>query len=507
MMNQKYAEIFVDWLIELGYTTCFFVAGGNSMHLLDSCRKKLTCIPFVHEVSGGIASEYFNQVSQDDRSFVLITAGPGLTNMVTSLSGAWLESRELLVVGGQVKSSDLATGGLRQRGVQEVDGISIVKPITKTSVQITKPLNKSEVFRVINYSRQPRKGPCFIEMCLDVQASSVNREELDRVSLVGLERLPKATTGQLNATVSLLEQSQRPVLLIGGGVSRKCTEELEEKLDRWGVPILTTWNGADRYASDRPMWFGRPDTWGMRFANAVIQKSDLVVALGARLSLQQTGFNWQGFAPLAKIVHVELDQSELDKGHPTTSLKIRADADDFLSKVLDVSMSRPEWLSLCELIKNELPLNDPKNSRFSGFIQPFDFVIQLSKLTGVEDVIIPCSSGGANTVMMQAFQNKTGQYFFNNKALASMGYGLAGSIGAALANRSKRTVLIEGDGGFSQNLQELATVSVNNLNIKMFIFANNGYASIRMTQKNYFEGAYLGCDTESGLGVPDWEIL
>jgi acetolactate synthase-1/2/3 large subunit len=255
------------------------------------------------------------------------------------------------------------------------------------------------------------------------------------------------------------------------------------------------------------MWFGRPDTWGMRFANAVIQKSDLVVALGARLSLQQTGFNWQGFAPLAKIVHVELDQSELDKGHPTTSLKIRADADDFLSKVLDVSMSRPEWLSLCELIKNELPLNDPKNSRFSGFIQPFDFVIQLSKLTGVEDVIIPCSSGGANTVMMQAFQNKTGQYFFNNKALASMGYGLAGSIGAALANRSKRTVLIEGDGGFSQNLQELATVSVNNLNIKMFIFANNGYASIRMTQKNYFEGAYLGCDTESGLGFPDWEIL
>ena len=477
------------------------------MHLLDSCRKKLTCIPFVHEVSGGIASEYFNQVSQDDRSFVLITAGPGLTNMVTSLSGAWLESRELLVVGGQVKSSDLATGGLRQRGIQEVDGISIVKPITKTSVRITKPLNKSEVFRVINYSRQPRKGPCFIEMCLDVQASSVNREELDRVSLVGLERLPKATTDQLNATVSLLEQSQRPVLLIGGGVSRKCTEELEEKLDRWGVPILTTWNGADRYASDRPMWFGRPDTWGMRFANAVIQKSDLVVALGARLSLQQTGFNWQGFAPLAKIVHVELDQSELDKGHPTTSLKIRADADDFLSKVLDVSMSRPEWLSLCELIKNELPLNDPKNSRFSGFIQPFDFVIQLSKLTGVEDVIIPCSSGGANTVMMQAFQNKTGQYFFNNKALASMGYGLAGSIGAALANRSKRTVLIEGDGGFSQNLQELATVSVNNLNLKMFIFANNGYASIRMTQKNYFEGAYLGCDTESGLGFPDWEIL
>ena len=125
MQDQKYAEIFVDWLVELGYTTCFFVAGGNSMHLLDSCRKKLNCVPFVHEVSGGIASEYFNQVSQNGRSFVLITAGPGLTNIVTAISGAWLESRELLVVGGQVKSSDLATDGLRPRGIQEVNGVSI----------------------------------------------------------------------------------------------------------------------------------------------------------------------------------------------------------------------------------------------------------------------------------------------------------------------------------------------------------------------------------------------
>jgi acetolactate synthase-1/2/3 large subunit len=507
MENQKYAEIFVDWLVELGYTTCFFVAGGNSMHLLDSCRKKLICIPFVHEVSGGIASEYFNQVSQNDRSFVLITAGPGLTNIVTSISGAWLESRELLVVGGQVKSSDLATDDLRQLGIQEVMVVSIVKPITKVSVQITKPLTKSEIFGAINYSRQPRRGPCFIEMCLDVQAASVDRKQLEMVAPAEFEPLPYVTSEQLGSIVSLLKQSERPVVLIGGGISRERSKELEEKLDKWGVPILTTWNGADRYASDRPMWFGRPDTWGMRFANAIIQKSDLVIALGARLSLQQTGFNWQGFAPLAKIVHVDLDRNELDKGHPATSLKIFADADDFLSKVLDVFMSRPEWLSLCQMIKSDLPTNDPENSRFAGFIQPYDFVIQLSKLAGDEDAVIPCSSGGANTVMMQAFHNKTGQYFFNNKALASMGYGLAGSIGAALADQSRRTILVEGDGGFSQNLQELATVSVNNLNLKMFIFANNGYASIRMTQKNYFDGAYLGCDVESGLGFPDWEIL
>jgi len=340
-----------------------------------------------------------------------------------------------------------------------------------------------------------------------VQAAPVARRELEQVVPIIVEQLPYVNSEQLGSVISLVKQSERPVLLIGGGISRECSKKLAEKLDKWGVPILTTWNGADRYPSDRPMWFGRPDTWGMRFANAIIQKSDLVIALGARLSLQQTGFNWQGFAPLAKIVHVDIDRSELDKGHPATSIKICAEADDFLSKVLDIAVSRPDWLSVCQMIKDNLSVNDPENSRFTGFIQPYEFAIQLSRLAGVNDVVIPCSSGGANTVMMQTFQNKTGQYFFNNKALASMGYGLAGAIGAALADRSKRTLLVEGDGGFSQNLQELATVSVNNLNLKIFIFANNGYASIRMTQKNYFDGAYLGCDVESGLGFPDWEIL
>jgi acetolactate synthase-1/2/3 large subunit len=121
--------------------------------------------------------------------------------------------------------------------------------------------------------------------------------------------------------------------------------------------------------------------------------------------------------------------------------------------------------------------------------------------------VIPCSSGGAFTVMMQAFEQKLGQVLVTDKGLASMGYGLAGAIGAALSSRDRRTILVEGDGGFSQNLQELATVDVQNLNLKIFIFSNEGYASIRMTQKNYFDGAYLGCDTQSGLGFPNWKVL
>ncbi len=504
--NQKYAEIFVDWLVEAGYKTCFYVAGGNSMHLLNACRKKVRCIPVVHEVSGGIASEYFNKVKKGEKSFVLVTAGPGLTNLITAIAGSWLESRELLVIGGQVKSIDLASGDLRQRGIQEIKGIELVRSITKAAVRLYEPARKSVVFKAIDFARTPRIGPCFIEVCLDVQGAIVDRDDYEDSPLERFS-IPVASADQIKDIQTLIKKSERPVALFGGGLSYKFIEEHRLEIDTWGVPILTSWNGADLYASDRPMWFGRPDTWGMRFSNLIIQESDLVLALGARLSIQQTGFNWQEFAPLAKVVHVDIDQNELSKGHPLGTIQLRCDANDVLEKLVEVKSKKNYWLSRCQKIKDEIPLNDPNNSKFQDFIQPYHFVKQLSSLCLTHDTVIPCSSGGANTVMMQAFENKTGQNFFNNKALASMGYGLAGAIGAGLADQSRRTVLVEGDGGFSQNLQELATVAVQKLNLKIFIFANNGYASIRMTQKNYFDGAYLGCDVESGLGFPDWQLL
>ena len=506
MRNVKYAELFVDWLVEGGYQTCFYVAGGNSMHLLNACRKKVRCIPVVHEVSAGIASEYFNKVSQKEKSFVLVTAGPGLTNLITAIAGSWLESRELLVIGGQVKSTDLAIGDLRQRGIQEMKGVELVSSITKAAIRLREPVKKSVIFKAIDFARTPRIGPCFIEVCLDVQGAMINRVDYED-SLLEKPALPVASDDQVKDIQNLFNNSERPVALFGGGLSHKFVEKLQPEIDAWGVPILTSWNGADLYASDRPMWFGRPDTWGMRFSNLIIQESDLVIALGARLSIQQTGFNWQEFAPLAKVVHVDIDQNELSKGHPQVTVQLCCDANDVLKKLLGIKSEKNNWLARCQKMKDTLPLNDPNNLEFRDFIQPYHFVKQLSSLCLTNDIVIPCSSGGANTVMMQAFENKTGQNFFNNKALASMGYGLAGAIGAGLADHSRRTVLVEGDGGFSQNLQELATVGVQKLNLKIFIFANNGYASIRMTQKNYFDGAYLGCDVESGLGFPDWQLL
>jgi acetolactate synthase-1/2/3 large subunit len=506
MSTMKYADLLVEWLRRDGYTHCFFVAGGNNMHLLDGVRSQMDCVAFVHEVAAGIAAEYFNEVAVDERAFVLVTAGPGLTNITTAMAGAFLESRDLLVVGGQVKSTDLADGGVRQRGIQEVDGISMVRPVCVDTMLMTEPAGRKEVLAAIHRGRTPRKGPVFIEICLDAQAAPVERTGLELDEPRGFDwSPPEASADNWNEVARMLAVAERPAILLGGGVSRECASASLSRLRDFGVPLLTTWNAMDRLGHDEPLYFGRPDTWGQRRANIVMQSTDLLIVIGARLSLQQTGFNWQQFTPVGRVVQVEIDQSELDKGHPVVDLPIRADADLFLESLLDLPHGDLcDWLSFCAEVRDLLPLSEPANSTHPGFHNPYEFSLALSERCETDDIFMPCSSGGAETVQMQAFQQKAGQTIVNDKSLASMGYGLAGAIGAAIAGNGRRTILTEGDGGFSQNLQELAIAGVRNLPLKVFLHANEGYASIRMTQKNYFEGDYLGCDISTGLGFPDW---
>jgi acetolactate synthase-1/2/3 large subunit len=506
----KYAEYLLENLAkEENYTHCYFVAGGNTMHLLDAARKIFKCIPVVNEVAAGIAAEYFNESNKDgQKAFALVTAGPGLTNIVTAIAGAFLESRELLVIGGQVKTSDLKTTEMRQRGIQEIDGCAIVQPITVFSRLIDAQVPFSTIQDLLNSSKRP--GPVFLEVPLDVQGSTVEPklEPVQELSM-SIESLAEEDKS-LSQLLQDLKLSERPILLIGGGVSRGLAKKLNKDLQGCGLPIMTTWNGMDRYGSDLPNYWGRPNTWGQRSANILLQQSDLIIAVGTRLGLQQTGFAWEQFAPLADIYQIDIDSVELEKGHPRIKEGIQQDADKFLESLLmqlrDFEFTIDPWLSFGEKVQKAFPLNDVGNVTTTGFISPFELMDELSNQLASTDVIIPCSSGGAFTVTMQALSPKYGQTIITNKGLASMGYGLSGAIGAAESTKA-RTILIEGDGGFAQNLQELGTVAAQGLNIKIFIFSNSGYASIRMTQKNYFAGAYLGCDIETGLGLPEWKHI
>ncbi len=504
----KYSDQLADWLIELGYTHCFFVGGGNIMHLTESLNRKIKCVPVIHEVAAGIAAEYFNEVSNDGKAFALVTAGPGLTNIMTAMAGSFLESRELLVIGGQVKTSDLLQGSLRQNGIQEIAGVNLVSSICKKSLRMDNIWSKKVFSDSVLQSSNGKKGPVFIEIPIDIQGREVDLDAFNIKEILA-ESLTEISKEDLDEVVIRLNKSDRPIILLGGGVSRAVVNQLYNKISDTSIPVVTTWNAADRLGVEHPNYCGRPNTWGQRSANVLMQQADLLIAIGTRLGMQQTGFNWQEFIPVGEVVQIDIDQSELEKGHPILSMGFAVDADDFFKKLLTHDLgSHSVWLNFCKKIRKELPLVEKgANKEFDGYVSPYKFIQKLSKLSNDKDIIIPCSSGSAFTIMMQVFEQKKGQLMVTNKGLASMGYGLSGAIGASIAYPQCRTVLIEGDGGFCQNLQEIGTAAINNLNLKVFILNDGGYASIRMTQKNYFSGNYVGCDTNTGLGLPNWKAL
>jgi acetolactate synthase-1/2/3 large subunit len=478
------------------------------MHLLESCSRRFKCIPVVHEVAAGVAAEYFTLISNHGKAFALVTAGPGLTNIVSAIAGAFLESHELLVLGGQVKVENLAREEVRQRGIQEVNGVEIVRPITVGACRLEAEVGRSAIANLLNAGATDRKGPVFIEIPLDIQGRVTEHPGKECKGSSRIETVPEADPAQIEQMISRIRRAHRPVILIGGGITYETSSRLLDQLACLGIPIMTTWNGADRIPAEHPMYFGRPNTWGQRSSNILLQQSDLLIALGTRLGLQQTGFNWQEFVPLGEIAQVECDPAELDKGHPRVDLRICGDANAVLSRIAATTPGNyEEWYRFCKEVRELVPTVEAVNSTRESYISPYVFVKMLSDLCDAEDVIVPCSSGGAYTVMMQVFECKRGQRLLNNKGLAAMGYGLGGAIGAAFAAGGRRTILVEGDGGFVQNMQELGTVMSNALNIKVFLFANDGYASIRMTQKNYFGGKYVGCDRRTGLGLPNWGQL
>ena len=507
----KYSDYFMSSLKDMGFTTCFYVGGGNSMHLLESASRFFNCVPVVHEVTAAISAEYFNQVSADRKAFALVTAGPGFTNLVTGIAGAWLDSRELLVVGGQAKSTNLARGAVRQIGHQEVDGIGIATPITKKAIRIEEPMPDSFIKKVVSTSWDQRPGPVFIEVCLDVSAAPVNFEREAEPDQEKSTSRSESLQHSIDLTLKALAESKRPLLLLGGGVSKRIANSIQTAFASAKIPIASTWTGADRASSDYPYYAGRPNTYGMRWANIFLQQADLLIAVGTSLGFQQTGFNTRDFLPEGKIIHVDIDQGEINKSNPKKRIGLVEDSEEFLlelaGQVNNSNLIREDWIIFLDELRKLLPTLEECQLGDGNYLSPHEVINAVSRISDPDDYFVAASSGGTFTAVMQVLETKKDQILLGNKGLASMGYGLAGAIGLGISNPGQRVILFEGDGGFAQNMQDLGTVVAQNLNLKIFITDNDGYASIRTSQKNYFEGHYLGCDSATGLILPDWEKL
>lgn len=509
-MMIKVSDYVIKRLEETGSTHMFMLPGGGAMHLNDSLgkSKKIKFVACLHEQACSIAAEAYARVN-NQIGLLMVTTGPGGTNALTGVSGAFLESTPMFVVSGQVKRADMINGqGIRQQGMQELDIVSVVKPITKYAALVDDPqMIRYHVERALYEAQNGRPGPVWIDIPLDVQATMVDED-----SLIGYTPVPTPKNTHLEKQVlqviELINKAERPVLMAGNGIRlADGIKEFEELTEILGIPVLTTWNGIDLIEETDPLYYGRPGGLGHRYANFMQQNSDFFMSIGARLNLLQTGFNFDGFARAATKVMVDIDSNELHKVNVRPDLPICADAKEFMAlliknKHLIVKKDRSAWFAYGDRMKEKYPLVSKEYWEEKDKVNTYCLLETISKHMNADDIYVSGSSGSCIDVSMQTFRVKKGQRVFCTKGLASMGYGLPSTIGACLAGGGKRTVGVNGDGGFVMNIQELETIRRLNLPIKLFVLCNEGYGAIVATQTNLFQKNFVACNEQSDLSIP-----
>ena len=492
-----------------GSRHCFFLSGGGIMHLCESLGRssELSAVAMHHEQAAAIAADGYGRFG-NTIGIVVTTTGPGATNALTGVSGAFLDSTPLLAISGQVSRATWKRDEpIRQLGFQEIDIISIVRSFTKYAVTVAEPLDVRYCLEKAAWmARSGRPGPVWLDIPLDVQASLVNPEEL-RAFVPPQESQATASpsSDQILSVAELLRESKRPLLVAGHGVwlsgAREGLKKLVEKLQ---IPVQTSWNGADLIPERHPLYFGRHNSYGPRYPNIVVQNCDLLLSIGCRLGIQQIGYNWKQFAPLAKKIMVDIDPGEIRKRTLQIDLPIVCDAGHFIEALNQAKINhlkKDEWIHWCSNVRTRYPCITPDYLEDQS-VDPHVFVDMLSDACPDNAVIVPGSSGTGFSVANKQFKIKEGQRFFSSKGHAAMGYGVPSSLGACLASQGRLTVTIVGDGGLMLNVQELQTISHLQLPIVIFVFNNRGYFSIRVTQKTYFGGHFVGSDEASGVSFP-----
>lgn len=515
----KLSNFLVDYLYSKGVRHIFLLSGGGNIHLIDSVgRSKIKYICNYHEQACSTAAEGYARAT-GDIGVCLVTTGPGGTNAITGMVGAWLDSIPMLVISGQVRRDLIGATpklGLRQLGSQEINIIDMVKPVTKYAVTIMEP---NEILyhleKALFLAKDGRKGPVWIDIPLDVQGANINTKELKRFKKSEII-LPYETDGNkltqlVSKTLKKLSSSKRPVLYIGHGVRLAGAEkELLDLVKLLKIPVMTSYVGYDLIASDNPYYFGRAHSLGQRAANFIIQNSDLLLSVGARLDILTTGFTFKAFARDAYKIMVDIDKKEINKKILEIDLKVNYDAKDFIEEMIiqvkgkELNLKINDWLKYGKNMTSKYP-NIPKDSeKEKKYVNPYHLIETISPMLKKDELIVLSDGIGPLNCSYQAFAVKQGQRIILNLGCAQMGYGLPAAIGVAFAAKGKRVICFEGDGSLQLNIHELQVIKHHNLPIKLFIYSNDGYLSIKNTQNGLFQGFHVATDSKSGVSCPDF---
>ena len=513
----RVADYIFKFLADRGVTDVFLVTGGGAMFLNDalSKEKRIRYICNLHEQACAMSAEGYARISGKP-GVICVTTGPGGTNAITGVAGAWLDSIPMIIISGQIKRETCIASypqlKLRQLGDQELNIIDVVKPITKYAKMVTEPCDiRKELEKAWLQAVSGRPGPVWLDIPLDVQASVLPETELACYD-IGKEFDTPAIDGELfNQAKEALSRAKRPAIICGIGVRHaKAVDKLRSFAEKHDIPILTSISGADLIESDHPLFGGRPGILGERAANFIMQNCDCLLTLGTRMGLRIIGYNYSSIARCACKIMVDIDEAELKKPTFRPDIAIHADAGDFLDKMLselsDDIKSSADWLKYCRELRKRYPVTTAEHRAVNQYVSSYVLPEIISRYCR-ENSIVVTGNGTAYTSTFQAMPLHRGMRLFSNEACASMGYGLPASIGAALAGGKRDVICITGDGSIQMNIQELQTVKNLHLPLKIFVYNNNGYLSIKNTQKSFFNGNFVGADPDSGVTLPDLEKL
>jgi acetolactate synthase-1/2/3 large subunit len=495
------------------------LTGGGAMFLDDAIglEKRIQYVCNQHEQACAMAAEGYARLT-GKMAVVCITSGPGGTNALTGVLGQWMDSIPVLYISGQVRfvttiaSTDLP---LRQLGDQEANIVDIVRPITKYAVMITDPQTiRYHLEKAMHLAVSGRPGPVWLDIPLNVQSSTIEEANLKPYDPEedAVRGNPGQLEGQVDAVIERLMASERPVILAGSGIRLAgAAQAFYDMAERAGVPVQVAWNAIDLFPSDHPLYAGRPSTLGQRGANFIFQNADLLLNLGCRLNVRQIGYTFSAVAREAYKISVDVDPAELKKPTIKIDLPINADVGEFIRR-LDTKLKlrkipeKTAWWSWCRERIKRYPVVLPEYRKKDKPVNPYVFSETLARKLGANDVLVS-SNGSSCVIPIQSMQIKRGQRHLVNSGCAAMGYGLPAAIGACFANGGKRVICLEGDGSIQMNIQELETVYYHRLPIKVFIFNNGAYLSVRITQSNFFNGRFVGESAKSGVGFPDFVRL
>ncbi len=507
-----------DYIINFIYDSLkvkdiFMVSGGGIMHLTDAIAKhgKMNYICSNNEQATTMEMDGYARVNENF-GVAIVTSGPGATNAITGVVGAWQDSTPCMVISGQSKRSQTIHNSkikkLRQFGAQEVNVLPMIKTVTKYSCLVNDP-NKIKYYleKAVYYAKESRPGPVWLDIPLDVQGALVDPKKLKGFNDIKNKNRFDVPNKKIKKVTELLKKSQRPLVIAGNGIKlSKAQEKFIEFAESLNIPVVTPRLGIDLMNTDHRLYIGRIGIKGDRAGNLAVQNSDLLICVGTRLSINVTGHEYDKFAPNAKKVVIDIDENEHKKNTIKIDCLILGDANNFLSGLLNLAKSYqikfPDaWLKICRSWKNKYPVILPSYKN-QDTINTYYFTGLLSEKLNSEDIIV-IDSGSSSYVVSQSVKIKRGQKFIASGGLGSMGYALPASIGASVALGKKRVICITGDGSLQFNVQELQTLVHNKLPIKIFIYNNKSYSSIYFTQHSYFEDRFIGVDEKSGVSLPD----